>query len=226
MNFNEFNIKNYLFIGEAGSGKSEIAINFAILLSSKKEKEVHFFDLDMTKPLFRSRDAAKVLEDKGIIVHFNEQFMDAPTTSGWLNRLLKEDVYVVMDVGGDYIGARSIGGYAPSIKKENTSVFYVINPFRPWSLDLGKINLVMGQVLSVSHLDIDKIKLIANPNFGLSTCIEDVVEGFMALKKMVEPYKEIDFLCVSKDLSIKQELLGGVSIFPIDLFLIYEWNEN
>lgn len=43
--------KNFVFVGEAGSGKSEIAINFAHLLLEQSEKEIHFFDMDMTKPL-------------------------------------------------------------------------------------------------------------------------------------------------------------------------------
>lgn len=47
---------NVVFLGEAGSGKSEIALNFAQALAELGGKPVHFFDLDMTKPLFRSRD--------------------------------------------------------------------------------------------------------------------------------------------------------------------------
>ena len=102
--------KNFVFVGEAGSGKSEIAINFARRMTALTDKQVHFFDLDMTKPLFRSRDAAASLEESGVIVHFMEQFMDAPTLVGGVNPLLRdENAVVIMDVGGDHIGARSIG---------------------------------------------------------------------------------------------------------------------
>jgi len=41
---------NFVFLGEAGSGKSEIAISFAKALAKAGDKPVHFFDLDMTKP--------------------------------------------------------------------------------------------------------------------------------------------------------------------------------
>ena len=49
--------KNFVLLGESGSGKSEIAVNLACVLSKQSPdgKEVHFFDLDQTKPLFRSR---------------------------------------------------------------------------------------------------------------------------------------------------------------------------
>ena len=37
---------NFLFIGEAGSGKSEIAVNAARKLLTSGDKKVHFFDMD------------------------------------------------------------------------------------------------------------------------------------------------------------------------------------
>lgn len=45
-----------VFLGEAGCGKSELAVHLALSLAGKG-REVHFFDLDQTKPLMRSRDA-------------------------------------------------------------------------------------------------------------------------------------------------------------------------
>ena len=74
--------KNYVFLGEAGCGKSELAVNTAARLAKRGDLPVHFFDLDMTKPLFRSRELAGDLEKMGIAVHFQEQFMDAPTAVG------------------------------------------------------------------------------------------------------------------------------------------------
>lgn len=50
-----------VFLGEAGCGKSELAVHLALSLAGKG-REVHFFDLDQTKPLMRSRDAQELLE--------------------------------------------------------------------------------------------------------------------------------------------------------------------
>lgn len=61
-----------------GSGKSEISINFAKWLVQLQDKPVHFFDMDMTKPLFRSRDVEMQMEALGIICHHEKQFLDAP----------------------------------------------------------------------------------------------------------------------------------------------------
>ena len=85
-------IHNFVFLGEAGCGKSEVAVNLALALAETAQKDVHFFDLDMTKPLFRSRDQAGMLESRNVKVHFEEQFYDAPTASGGvsLEELMKQ----------------------------------------------------------------------------------------------------------------------------------------
>ena len=57
------NHSNFVFFGEAGCGKSEIAVNLALALAAKGDRPVRFFDLDMTKPLFRSRDVAETLTE-------------------------------------------------------------------------------------------------------------------------------------------------------------------
>ena len=114
---------NYLFLGEAGCGKSEIAVNLALALARKGDRPVHFFDLDMTKPLFRSREISGFLEAKGVTVHYEEQFMDAPTTVGGPEVYLRrEDCWCVLDVGGDSVGARSVGQYAPRFRSAQTAV--------------------------------------------------------------------------------------------------------
>ncbi len=161
---------NFIFVGEAGSGKSEIAINFAKYLASLGNKPVHFFDMDMTKPLFRSRDVIDEVERMGITFHHEVQFMDAPTLVGGVdNHMRDNNCYVVMDVGGDYIGARSIGGYAPGLNKNNTNVYYVLNAYRPWSDNIDHIDYTLGQILGVSHIQLGQIHMINNPNNGLTT---------------------------------------------------------
>ena len=101
-----------VFLGEAGCGKSELAVQWA-LTAAERRRDVHFFDLDQTKPLLRSRDAAALLEGAGVTVHFEQQCADAPTQVGGLvPLLLDKSKSVILDVGGNDTGARLIGGYA------------------------------------------------------------------------------------------------------------------
>lgn len=215
---------NFIFVGEAGSGKSEIAINFAKYLVELNDKPVHFFDMDMTKPLFRSRDVLEEIEQMGIVFHHEVQFMDAPTLVGGVNLHLKDDgCYVVMDVGGDYIGARSIGGYAPKVNKENTLVYYVLNAYRPWSDNIEHIDYTLGQILGVSHIELGQIHMINNPNNGLTTTANEFVEGCRRMSEIVSPYIAVDFACVKEDLYEKVKDACDVPLLPIRLYLTYEW---
>lgn len=215
---------NFVFLGEAGSGKSEIAINFARYLAKLGEKPVHFFDLDMTKPLFRSRDVVADIEAMGVVFHHEEQFYDAPVTVGGVNLLLSdESSYVVMDVGGDYIGARAIGGYAPRVNRDNTRVYYVMNAFRPWSTDIERIDGTLSAILGVSHVQLGRIHVVNNPNNGITTTPEEVAEGCRRMKELIDPYLQVALACVKEDLY--EEVRGRVDgpLLPIHLYLTYEW---
>lgn len=218
---------NFIFVGEAGSGKSEIAINFAKFLTGGGQKEVHLFDMDMTKPLFRSRDLKDQIESMGIKFHHEEQFMDAPTLVGGVNRLLKdENSYVVMDVGGDHIGARSVGGFAPLINKENTVVYYVLNAYRPWSYNIDQIDRTLGEILGVTHIKLERLHLIDNSNLGYKTTARDIIEGAGKIKEMVSPYMKLDFSCVTEEFyeDVKDNL--ETPVMPIKLYLTYPWIED
>ena len=102
--------KNFVFIGEAGSGKSEIILNVAAKLARETGKKVDMFDLDQTKPLYRSRDmkeAFKVepleqvvddLKDKIRVNHTHRLQNDQCTIEGgWILSDLLTDLERVSD---------------------------------------------------------------------------------------------------------------------------------
>lgn len=220
------NQSNFIFVGEAGSGKSEIAINVAKYLVDLGEKPVHLFDMDMTKPMFRSRDVQSEIENMGIIFHHQEQFFDAPTLVGGVNRLLKDDsCYVVMDVGGNDIGARAIGGFAPKVNQDNTLVYYVLNPYRPWSGNVGHIDGTLSSILKISHIKFNKVRMISNPNNGSSTTVEEVLEGNLKMLEMIGPLVDIEFTCVNDTLYEIVKNRTDIPLLPIHLYLTYPWNK-
>ena len=215
---------NFVFLGEAGSGKSEIAISFARALARTEAGRVHFFDLDMTKPLFRSRDAGAELERAGVAVHYQEQFMDAPTLVGGVDPMLRdENSLTVLDVGGDHIGARSIGGFAPQLNRPSTAVFYVINAYRPWSDTIEHIDETLGKILGVSHVKLSQLFLVANPNNGVSTTLDEVVEGCRRTDALVGEYMPLSFACVREELAEEAAKVLNIPVFPLRLALTYPW---
>lgn len=218
-------VRNHVFLGEAGCGKSEIAINLALALR-QTEDEVHFFDLDMTKPLFRSRDRAAFLAEAGLRVHYEEQFMDAPTVSGGVMRLLRSETAVtVLDVGGDYIGARSIGGYAPLLRLPLSCLWYVVNPYRPWSDSQQRLVQVLNDILQVTHLDFGSLHLVCNPNLGRDTDAQAVKDGYVMLTEELEGQWPCEMLVCPEPCAAETEQAVGVPVFPIRRYLAYPWEE-
>ena len=215
--------KNYVFLGEAGSGKSETALHFAMELKEETGGNVHFFDMDMTKPLFRSRDVRERLTQEGICFHYEEQFADAPTMVGGVRACLRDpDSYVVMDVGGDYIGARAVGEYAPFLNRDETQVFFVINAFRPWSMELEQIDRTFGEILAISHIRKEQIAAVINPHVGPDTTEKEFFEGFERTRQLIGPYLPIRFACAMTALAKKVRENCPVPVMELEPMLRFE----
>jgi hypothetical protein len=126
-----------------------------------------------------------------------------------------------MDVGGDYIGARSIGGFAPQLNKENTVVYYVLNAYRPWSYSMENIDKTLGEILGVSHIHLNQLRFISNPNLGQTTTVEDVIDGNQRMSEVVSNYIQFDFMCVKEELYEEVQKQAEVPVMPIKLYLTY-----
>lgn len=216
---------NFILIGEAGCGKSEIALNLAKYLANNTDKKVHLFDMDMTKPLFRSRDLLESGELSEVTIHYEEQFFDAPTLVGGVRELLADpESIVVMDVGGDDIGARSIGGFMLGVNKNSLCVMYVLNYYRPFCQDIDHIDRFLAEILAVSHLELADIHFVDNPNAGITSTKEEVIEGAKSMNEIISEYREIEMITVHESFSqLVTDELPKEKIMPIHLYLTYEW---
>ena len=111
-----------LFAGHYGSGKTNIAVNYALLLASEGKK-VCIADLDIVNPYFRTKDSARELEAAGIDLispQFANSNVDLPALPAEAYRLITDkNLYGIMDIGGDDRGAYALGRYVPSILEEN-----------------------------------------------------------------------------------------------------------
>ena len=199
------------FLGEAGCGKSELAVHWALALVAQG-REVHFFDLDQTKPLMRSRDAAALLTDAGVTVHFEQQRADAPTqVGGVVPLLLDEDKAVILDVGGSDTGAKLIGGYAHLL--QNADVWFVVNPYRPWSASVEHIDGTLSAVLRASRLKMPRFLL--NPHLGRDTTAEEYLAGVEQGLALLSPYVTVEAAAVPEALYAQVRTETSLPLIPI-----------
>ena len=216
--------KNFVFIGEAGSGKSEIVLNVAAKLADETGKKVDVYDMDQTKPLYRSRDMKEAFEERGVEIHYQEQFQDAPTVVGGVATSLMGDGYTLLDVGGGHQAARMVGGFAHLLNKEDSAPIYIVNPYRPWTKSLESIDGTMSHILRGSRLN--KIYLLGNPNLGYHTSEEDFLNGINKLDELFDEITVINSACVKRDIYDQVADKTDKYLLPIDLFLTYEWVER
>jgi hypothetical protein len=168
--------RKFLFLGEAGSGKSELAINFALAFAGATERPIHFFDMDQTKPLFRSREAKDTLIGHGVRFHSASQLMDAPTVPYAVVETIADEANLsILDVGGNAIGARCMGQFAHLLNAADAVAYFVVNYYRPFSQNRRHIEETLAAVGGAAR--VERFEVISNPNLGAQTRTEDVLLG-------------------------------------------------
>ena len=168
-----------LFAGHYGSGKTNLAVNYALLLA-REEKKVCIADLDIVNPYFRTKDSAAVLEKAGVELispQFANTNVDLPALPAESYRLVQDkSVFGVMDIGGDDRGAYALGRYAPYIKEEgNYRMAFVVNFCRPLTRTAEDALEVMREIENACSLPFTCI--VNNTNLGPETTKETVLSS-------------------------------------------------
>ena len=172
-----------LFAGHYGSGKTNIAVNYALLLAGEGKK-VCIADLDIVNPYFRTKDSAAVLEAAGVDLispQYANSNVDLPALPAASYRLVQDrSSYGIMDIGGDDRGAYALGRFVPSILEENDyRMIFVANASRPLTRTPEDAMEVMGEIEAACGLKFTD--LINNTNLGSETTAETVLaaENYM-----------------------------------------------
>ena len=168
-----------LFAGHYGSGKTNIAVNYALKLRADG-KPVVIADLDIVNPYFRTKDSEKELTEAGIRLissQYASSNVDLPALPQDVYSIVDNNTeYAVMDIGGDDRGAYALGRYADSLKKENNyEMFMVINMYRPLTRDVESTLEVMAEIEAACSMKFTAI--VNNSNIGKETTEQDVLDS-------------------------------------------------
>ena len=175
-----------LFAGHYGSGKTNIAVNYALRLASEG-KPVCIADLDIVNPYFRTADSAKELAAAGVHLispRFANTNVDLPALPAEAYRLVTDKhTYAVMDIGGDDRGAYALGRYVPAIKEEgNYRMVFVANCYRPLTRTAEDALEVMKEIEAACGLAFTDI--INNSNLGTETTAQTVLDSLEFVEKL------------------------------------------
>jgi len=208
-----------LFAGHYGSGKTNIAVNYALYLKSLG-KSVVIADLDIVNPYFRTRDSINELTQAGVRLissEFASSNVDLPA--------LPQDVYsildnheesAIMDIGGDDRGAYALGRYADSIKDENDyEMLFVFNKFRPLTPTAEDALEIMREIEVACKINFTAI--VNNSNLGELTTPQDVLSSVSETQRL----SEISGLPI-KMTAVRSDLVNNLNgkvenLFPLTL---------
>jgi len=215
-----------IIIGHYGSGKTEFAVNYALKLAAEGRK-VALGDMDIVNPYFRSREKAEMMTDAGIrVISGNRGHaanLDIPMVSADVLAPLQDESYdLVLDVGGDAVGARVIAQFHAYFKEGRYDMFCVINRYREDTQDLEGVMMHIRKIEATVGAKVTG--LINNTHLIRETSVEDVLYGQELVERVSDasgiPIKYISVLeKVAQDLPVH---MRG-EIFPIRMYMREIW---
>lgn len=220
-----------IFIGNMGSGKSEIAINYAVNQKKIKERNFCLLDLDVIKPYIRLRDVSDKIEQLGIKLLMPDESLrnaDMPIVPGNMIKILTDPSYdLLIDVGGEERGCITIAQFKEYFDNADLSVHLVINPFRPFSSSIEKILHMIDSLQNNSKLSITN--LISNPHLRFDTTIGEVIQGTEIVIRVSEITKiPIKAICVWHKIFSDEfkNKYNDYQVLPLRLYLTFPWEDG
>jgi hypothetical protein len=224
-----------LVVGHYGSGKTEFSVNLAI--DTKKEHEkVALVDLDIANPYFRSRERQKMLEERGIDIHYNtygyDITEDMPALSATIRAPLENKEYItIADVGGNDSGAMVLNQFRKYFVGENSKdcdMLCVINANRPETSD------VQGALMHIARIQnetgIPVTGLINNTHLLRETSADDIIKGYELCKEITkETGLPLVYNTCVKELLPELEAakcaknITDLVVYPMDLYMRPTW---
>lgn len=206
-----------LFAGHYGSGKTNLAVNYAIYLK-KQFEHVVIADLDIVNPYFRTKDSEKMLRSYGIETvspEFANSNVDLPALPSELYGVVQNKKrHAVLDIGGDDRGAYALGRFAPYILEENDyEMVFVSNFCRPLTQTPEDALEVMREIEYAGGIRFSGI--VNNTNLASLTTPRVVYEGQEKAERLSEMSGlRILFTSVERSIADSVKLKD---VFPIDL---------
>ena len=176
-----------VLIGNYGSGKTELALNFAFR-AAREGKKVELIDLDMVNTYFRLTDRGNLIKSREIrlvspnYVHTSVETLSLPAEVASAFALDWDTV--IFDVGGDPAGATALGRYYEdfaALPEGSLQVLNVVNTRRPMAGTPEKLVHLMRDMERHSRQRVSGF--VNNTNLARLACVEDLRDGYEVIRE-------------------------------------------
>ena len=174
-----------VLIGNYGSGKSELALNFAMQAAARGDR-TELLDLDMVNTYFRLTERGKMVEQKEIrLVSPNFACSGIETLS--LPAEVSSAFVLDWDTVIFDVGATALGRYHQdfmALEPGALEVLNVVNIRRPLASTVEKIHRLQEGMQAHARLQITG--MINNTNLATMTSADDLWDGYEVLRQVVD----------------------------------------
>ena len=227
--------KMMVLIGNYGSGKSELALNFAFRAAERGER-TELLDLDMVNTYFRLTERGKQVEMKEIRLvspNFANSGIETLSLPAEVQSAFAMDWdTVIFDVGGDAVGSTALGRYHQDfaeLEDGALEVLNVVNIRRPLAGTVERVIRLQEEMQVQSRLKITG--MINNTNLAEVTTAQELHDGYELIKEVSEKTGvPVKYTSGKKEL-LEQFLAEGGhdpkyigTPLPIDIYMRRDWN--
>lgn len=228
-------------VGHYGVGKTNFALNMA-LDAAAAGYEVTLADMDVVNPYFRSSEYAGLLEGAGVrliapVFGGAGTSLDVPSLTGAvvppIEAAYAEDAAgaprkaVVIDAGGDDVGATALARFAPAIRAGRHDVLYVVNARRNLTQTPDEAVAVLAEIQAKCGLAATAV--VNNTHLQGETTLGHIAES-VPFAQAVAAKAEVPIACTTVPKSaIRREsdpasaLSGLPGGYPVDVLVAPPW---
>lgn len=219
----------FVFSGPGGTGKSEVAANFATLLVIRGFS-CALVDLDFSKGDFTLRSGRFALEKPLILQRGRERYTEAPTFGQDVLELFNRaggEFRLVVDLGRDERGLRVFRSLKPFWERRKIHVALVVNFARPF---FGEVESYMDFVHTLrKHHGVPFASLVANTHLMHETDPLLLEKGWKKTRTLERALNlPILFASLWERNKSYYPLVdwGESAVFAISRFMVLPWGEE
>ncbi len=212
-----------IICGHYGCGKTNLALNLAFELE-KSGKKVLMADLDLVNPYFRSSDYIKELNEQGIRMIapvFAHSNVDVPSLPAEIYTAFTTSDHVILDVGGDDVGATVLGRFRQQLDSIDYDLFYVINQYRNLTSTPEEATQLLKEIEASSRCHATAI--VNNSHLKEETTAETILHS-LPFAKQVSKLTGLPIAATVVREDLAPELKGKVdALYPVSIQVKTVW---
>lgn len=218
-------------VGHYGAGKTSLCLNLALRAVEQGYRTI-LADLDVVNPYFRAAEYRSMLEQAGVSVVapvFSERGsnLDVPSLNGAIVPAIQQaqedpdKVRLIVDAGGDDVGATALGRFASRIAAAPYQMVYVVNSRRLLTASADEAVEVLREIEVKARLSATAV--VSNAHLKADTT-EDVVKKGTEMTALVAERIGVPLLAytVAPGLAVPSATEGPLA-FPLTVTVCAPW---